>query len=148
MSAVWSRGSRFGATRRGDDSDEHHETPANHGVDGDCHQVRGLEAVRLRSAVAKDALEWGHERSTHGVDEADESRLCGRTQQFPKETSGDKDVDHSDDEADDGCCTKVVAAFLGNRNWRWRGGRSRNGSRLLNCHLCSHLFEATIADDP
>src|SRR4029077_1262778 len=120
MSAGWSRGSRFGPTLSGGDSDEHHETPADHGVDNNCHQVRGLEAVRLRSGVAKDALEWDHQRSTHGVDEADESRLCGRTQQFPKETSGDKDVDHSDDKADDGCRTKVVAAFLGDRNGRRR----------------------------
>src|SRR5690242_8611944 len=112
-----SRRRRFGTTRRGDDSDEHHQTPADHRVGDDRHQVRGLKAVGLRSTVAKDALEWGHEGSTHGVDEADESRLCGRTQQFPKETSGDKDVDHSDDEADDGCRTKVVAALFGDRNW-------------------------------
>src|SRR5690349_2651151 len=117
MSAGWSRCRWLGATRRGDDSDKHHETPADDGVDSDCHQVRGLKTVRLRSAVAKDALEWGHQRSTHGVDEADESCLCGRAQQFPKETSGDKDVDHSDDEADDRGRAKVVAAFLGDRNW-------------------------------
>src|SRR6184192_3723978 len=95
MSAGWSRGSRFGATRRGDDSDEHHETPADHRVGGDRHQVRGLKAVGLRSAVAKNALEWGHQRSTHGVDEADEGRLRGRAKQLAQEAGGDEDVDHS-----------------------------------------------------